>query len=378
MKIVCALDSFKGSLTSLQAANAIKEGIGKNHEVIIKPLADGGEGTVDALCECMHAKKRTIPVTGPFLEKVNAAYGMTEDNIAIIEMCSAAGITLVKKEQLDPYCATTFGVGEIIQDACNHGCRKFLIGIGGSCTNDGGVGMLQALGYHFLDQNAKEVCFGAKGLKDIISIDDTYVDSRIKECSFFILSDVKNPLCGKQGASYIFGPQKGADQAMIEEMDAWMVHFASIVKDKYCEADHNYPGSGAAGGLGYALHTFLHGEMKRGISFVLEEIQLEKAIQEADLIITGEGKIDAQTAMGKAPLGVAQLAKKYQKPVIAFCGCVGKDAEACNENGIDAFFSIQQSACSIKEAMDTDRAYQNLKSTSKQVIRLIEKLHKYA
>ena len=282
MKIVCALDSFKGSLTSLQAANAIKEGIGENHEVIIKPLADGG------------------------------------------------------------------------------------------------VGMLQALGYHFLDQNAKEVCFGAKGLKDIISIDDTYVDSRIKECSFFILSDVKNPLCGKQGASYIFGPQKGADQAMIEEMDAWMAHFASIVKDKYCEADHNYPGSGAAGGLGYALHTFLHGEMKRGISFVLEEIQLEKAIQEADLIITGEGKIDAQTAMGKAPLGVAQLAKKYQKPVIAFCGCVGKDAEACNENGIDAFFSIQQGACSIKEAMDTDRAYQNLKSTSKQVIRLIEKLHKYA
>lgn len=282
MKIVCALDSFKGSLTSLQAANAIKEGIGENHEVIIKPLADGG------------------------------------------------------------------------------------------------VGMLQALGYHFLDQNAKEVCFGAKGLKDIISIDDTYVDSRIKECSFFILSDVKNPLCGKQGASYIFGPQKGADQTMIEEMDAWMAHFASIVKDKYCEADHNYPGSGAAGGLGYALHTFLHGEMKRGISFVLEEIQLEKAIQEADLIITGEGKIDAQTAMGKAPLGVAQLAKKYQKPVIAFCGCVGKDAEACNENGIDAFFSIQQIACSIKEAMDTDRAYQNLKSTSKQVIRLIEKLHKYA
>lgn len=282
MKIVCALDSFKGSLTSLQAANAIKEGIGENHEVIIKPLADGG------------------------------------------------------------------------------------------------VGMLQALGYHFLDQNAKEVCFGAKGLKDIISIDDTYVDSRIKECSFFILSDVKNPLCGKQGASYVFGPQKGADQTMIEEMDAWMAHFASIVKDKYCEADHNYPGSGAAGGLGYALHTFLHGEMKRGISFVLEEIQLEKAIQEADLIITGEGKIDAQTAMGKAPLGVAQLAKKYQKPVIAFCGCVGKDAEACNENGIDAFFSIQQGACSIKEAMDTDRAYQNLKSTSKQVIRLIEKLHKYA
>lgn len=234
MKIVCALDSFKGSLTSLQAANAIKEGLGENHEVIIKPLADGGEGTVDALCECMHAKKRTIPVTGPFSEKVNATYGMTEDNTAIIEMCSAAGITLVKKEQLDPYRATTFGVGEIIQDACNHGCRKFLIGIGGSCTNDGGVGMLQALGYHFLDQNAKEVCFGAKGLKDIISIDDTYVDSRIKECSFFILSDVKNPLCGKQGA------------------------------------------------------------------------------------------------------------------------------------------------CSIKEAMDTDRAYQNLKSTSKQVIRLIEKLHKYA
>lgn len=175
MKIVCALDSFKGSLTSLQAANAIKEGIGENHEVIIKPLADGGEGTVDALCECMHAKKRTIPVTGPFSEKVNAAYGMTEDNTAIIEMCSAAGITLVKKEQLDPYCATTFGVGEIIQDAFNHGCRKFLIGIGGSCTNDGGVGMLQALGYHFLDQNAKEVCFGAKGLKDIISIDDTPV-----------------------------------------------------------------------------------------------------------------------------------------------------------------------------------------------------------
>ena len=161
MKIVCALDSFKGSLTSLQAANAIKEGIGKNHEVIIKPLAD----------ECMHAKKRTIPVTGPFLEKVNAAYGMTEDNTAIIEMCSAAGITLVKKEQLDPYRATTFGVGEIIQDAFNHGCRKFLIGIGGSCTNDGGVGMLQALGYHFLDQNAKEVCFGAKGLMFIFHIE---------------------------------------------------------------------------------------------------------------------------------------------------------------------------------------------------------------
>ena len=384
MKIITAIDSFKGSMTSMEAGQAAAEGILRvdaDAEVIVRPLADGGEGTVEALVSGMNGTLQKVQVTGPLGEPVICEYGIIESTkTAVIEMAGAAGITLVSDEERNPLNTTTYGVGGVIHDAIDKGCRRFLVGIGGSATNDGGVGMLQALGYGFLDKDGNQVPFGAKGLKVLEKITDTYVLPELKECSFRIACDVDNPLYGEKGCSYIFGPQKGATPEMVELMDGWMENYAKITEEYFADSktqlgkfnyDPNYPGCGAAGGLGFAFRTFLHGKLEPGISIVLEEIGIENQIKNADIVITGEGRLDGQTVMGKAPIGIARLAKKYGKPVLAFSGSVTEDAASCNEAGIDAFFPILRQVTTLEEAMDPQTAQKNMESAVEQVFRVI-------
>lgn len=375
MKVVTAIDSFKGSMTSLEAGYAVAEGfkrVIRDAIVNVRPLADGGEGTVEALIEGMNGERHEIQVTGPLGSPVNCAYGIIKDSMtAVIEMSGAAGITLVQKKDLNPLDATTYGVGEVIKDAIAKGCRRFIVGIGGSATNDGGVGMLQALGYGFLDASGKQIAFGAKGLKDLETITDDYVIPELKECEFMVACDVTNTLCGTEGCSAVYGPQKGATPSMIMDMDKWLSYYAAIAREKYPNADPKYPGTGAAGGMGFAFLTFTNAKLQSGINIVLEETKLENYIKDADLVVTGEGMLDFQTAMGKAPVGVAKLAKKYGKTVIAFAGGVTKDATECNKNGIDAFFPIVRGVTSLEEAMDNQNAKNNLADTAEQVMRLM-------
>jgi glycerate kinase len=290
---------------------------------------------------------------------------------AVIEMSGAAGITLVEKKDLNPLDATTYGVGEVIKDAIGKGCRRFIVGIGGSATNDGGVGMLQALGYGFLDASGKQIPFGAKGLKELERITDDYVIPELKECEFMVACDVTNPLCGTEGCSAVYGPQKGATPSMIMDMDKWLNYYAATAREKYPNADPKYPGTGAAGGMGFAFMTFTNAKLESGIKIVLEETRLEDYIKEADIVITGEGMLDFQTAMGKAPIGVAKLAKKYNKTVIGFAGGVTREATECNKNGIDAFFPIVRGVTTLDEAMNTVNAKYNLSAAAEQAMRLL-------
>ena len=303
-------------------------------------------------------------------EPVICEYGIIESTkTAVIEMAGAAGITLVSDEERNPLNTTTYGVGEVIRDAIDKGCRRFLVGIGGSATNDGGVGMLQALGYGFLDKDGNQVPFGAKGLKVLEEITDAYVLPELKECKFKIACDVTNALCGEQGCSEVFGSQKGATPEMICQMDQWLGYYAALAKEKFPKADAKKEGTGAAGGLGFAFLTFTDAVLESGIKIVLEETQLEEYVKDADLVITGEGRMDGQTAMGKAPVGVAALAKKYKKPVLAFAGAVERDARKCNEHGIDAFFPILRGVVTLEEAMKNENAKRNLADTAEQVYR---------
>lgn len=375
MRVVVAIDSFKGSMSSLEVGEAISKGIKKAHkdaEVEIRPLADGGEGTVEALSIGMGGRLINVDVTGPVGRKVNAVYGIVDSSkTAIIEMSQAAGITLVSGNEKNPLYTTTFGVGELIKDAINKGCRHFVVGIGGSATNDCGIGMLQALGYEFLDKEGKQVGFGASGVRDIVSIRDENVIKELSECYFRVACDVNNPLCGDLGCSAIYGPQKGATKEMVADMDGWLKNYSKIVKEKYPDADCEYPGTGAAGGLGYAFFNFTNSKLESGIKIVLDETKLEEYVKDADIVVTGEGRLDHQTVMGKAPVGVANIAKKYNKKVIAFSGSVTEDAGVCNEHGIDAFFPILRRIVTLEEAMQTDTAKKNLTDTAEQVFRLL-------
>ncbi|MED9965756.1 MAG: glycerate kinase [Blautia sp.] len=378
MKAVIAMDSFKGSLTSMEAGKAAAKGIYKVYpgaEILVKPLADGGEGTVNALVNGMDGTFETVRVTGPLGQPVDAVYGiLSENRTAVMEMAQASGITLVKKEKRNPLHTTTYGVGEMIRDAIQKGCRRFLMGIGGSATNDGGIGMLQALGYNFLNETGNPVAPGAAGLKELSFISDTHVIPELKECEFHIACDVTNPLCGETGCSAVFGPQKGATPEMVRDMDLWMKQYASLARKLSPKADASIPGTGAAGGLGFAFLGFTNAVLESGIHIILKAAHMEEAIKDADFVITGEGRLDSQTAMGKAPAGVASLAKKYHKPVIAFSGSAAKDAVLCNKNGIDAFFPIIRGVCSLEEAMNPENARQNMTDTAEQVFLLIKAL----
>lgn len=375
MKVVVAIDSFKGSMTSLQAGNAIQRGVQRVYpeaEVCVRPLADGGEGTVEALALGMGGRMEHVNVTGPLGAPVNCAYGILEQSkTAIVEMSGAAGITLVSGAERNPLNTTTYGVGEVIKDAISKGCRRFIVGIGGSATNDGGAGMLQALGYGLLDAQGKQIPFGAKGLKDIAEITDEGVLPELAQCTFRVACDVTNPLCGDRGASAIYGPQKGATPEMVQLMDGWLKAFAGLAAKKFPRADRMVPGTGAAGGLGFAFLGFTNAVLESGIKIVLEETKLEEYVKDADVVVTGEGRLDGQTVMGKAPIGVANIAKKYNKPVLAFSGCVTDEARACNPAGIDAYFPILRGVVSLEEAMERANAEKNMADTVEQVFRLI-------
>lgn len=377
MKTVIVIDSFKGSLSSIEAGQAAAEGIKRvfpDAETQVCPLADGGEGTVETLISGMGGAIRNLSVTGPLGEKVNGKYGILDDGVtAVMEMADAAGITMVPPEKRNPMDTTTYGVGELIRDAVDRGCRKFIIGIGGSATNDGGVGMLQALGFEFLDGEGKPVAYGAQGLEKLVCIGTQHAMEELKGCEFHIACDVKNALCGPEGCSAVFGPQKGADADMIRKMDAWLADYAALAAAACADekVDPDYPGTGAAGGLGFAFRTFLHGVLEPGVELILRETKLEDKLQDADVVVTGEGRLDGQTVMGKAPIGVAALAKKHGKRVVAFSGCVTEDARACNDHGIDAFFPIVRGAVSLEEAMDRENARRNMADTAEQVFRLM-------
>ena len=380
MKVVVAIDSFKGSLSSMEAGQAIAEGVKRVYqhaEVAVRPLADGGEGTVEALVEGMGGVFVTKEVTGPLGEKVEAVYGIIESKddlskTAIIEMSAAAGITLVPEESRNPMNTTTYGVGELILDAIERGCRHFIVGIGGSATNDGGVGMLQALGYDFVTREGKAISYGGNGLRELASIKETNVHPKLKECTFKVACDVTNPLCGENGSSAIFGPQKGATPEMVQELDQLLLHYAELSKEINVNADRFYPGTGAAGGMGFAFLTYTNATLESGIQIVLTETKLEELIKTADFVVTGEGRLDGQTALGKAPIGVASLAKKHHKKVLAFAGAVTPDAKECNQHGIDAFFPILRGIVTLKEAMDKENAHRNMVDTVEQVFRVVE------
>lgn len=376
MKVVIAIDSLKGSLSSLEAGTAAAAGI--HHvdpavETVVRPLADGGEGTVQALTEGLGGRFVTVPVTGPAGKPVDCPYGILDQTqTAIIEMSGAAGITQVHGEEKNPLYTTTYGVGEVICDAIRNGCRRFIIGIGGSATNDGGIGMLQALGFGLLDADGKQVPFGAVGLESLAAITTDHVLPELSECTFRIACDVTNPLCGSNGCSAVFGPQKGADTAMIKRMDTSLASYAVLCQKQFPNADPEVPGTGAAGGLGFAFLTFLSASLEPGIQIILDETRLCDDVKDADLVITGESRLDGQTVMGKAPIGVAKLAKQFGKPVVGLSGCVTRDASACNAAGIDAFFPILRSVVSLKEAMSSETASENMKDTAEQVFRLLQ------
>lgn len=374
MKVVIAIDSLKGSLSSMDAGHAIKEGILKatDADVIIKPLADGGEGTTDALIEGMGGEKISLTVKGPLQTPVEAYYGyLQESNTAIMEMAMASGITLIPREALDPLNTTTYGVGEMIKDAVHRGIRNFIIGIGGSATNDGGTGMLSALGYEFLDTNGQPVGFGGQCLEKIAAISDKNKLADLEECHFQIACDVENPLCGPKGTTYIYGPQKGAANTLLPLLDAGMKNYGQIAEAFTGKQTMETAGAGAAGGLGFAFVTFLNGELKSGIDLILDAVGLEESLENADFVITGEGRLDQQTAMGKGPAGVAKLGKKYGAKTIALAGSVTEDASACNAAGIDGYFCILSSISTLEEAMNPDTARKNLTLTAEQLFRLL-------
>ncbi len=375
MKVVVAIDSFKGSLTSMEAGEAAKRGIMKtgNHKVDVRPLADGGEGTTEALISGLGGHFVNIDVIGPMGSKVTARYGILGDKkTAVIEMAEAAGITLVNRDKLNPWKATTYGLGEMIMDAIEKGCRDFIIGIGGSATTEVGFGMLQAMGYKFYDIDGKLLSYRFEDLGKVSNIDDSKVDKRLNECNFNIACDVKNPLYGKNGAVYIFGPQKGVKDVDKETMDNTVKHFAKVADEKFGTNNDELPGTGAAGGLGFAFKTFFKNvNLKPGIDIVLKAIELEKLLYTADVVVTGEGRLDGQTAMGKVPVGVAKLAKNHGCKVIAVAGAVTEDAVACNTEGIDAYFPIVRGVCTLEEAMDKNNAQNNMEATVEQIFRLL-------
>ncbi len=372
MKIVVLMDSFKGSLTSTEAGEAVKKGILSSQvpaDVTVFPFADGGEGTLDAFLKA-DGQSRTVKVTvsDPLGRPVEGSYGVLSDQSAVIEIAQAAGLCLLSEEERNPLHATTRGVGELIKHAAKSGLRSFIITLGGSATNDCGTGMLTALGVKILDKNGNPVSDGALGLSEAASVDAGGMLTALKDCRFVIACDVKNPLYGETGASRVFAPQKGASPEDVIKMDTWIRDFAALVIESRPDSDPLAEGAGAAGGLGFALQTFLGGTMQPGAEALLERTGIEREISLSDLIITGEGKMDEQTAMGKAPVRIAKLAKKYDKPVIAIVGCVGKGAEKCLEEGIDRIFPVLTSPTADRRDLEKETALENVSKTAVRAV----------
>lgn len=377
MKVIVAIDSLKGSLSSLEAGKAAEEGIKRampEAEIIIKPVADGGEGTVSALTSGLNGRLEKAEVTGPLGQKVKAVYGILPDKTAVIEMAEAAGLPLVPVDKRNPMETTTYGVGELISHAMDRGCRKFIVGIGGSATNDGGSGMLQALGCHFYKKDGTEICPGAEEIEEIARVDIGGMDRRLEECRFEIACDVTNPLCGERGASAVFAPQKGADARMVGRLDDALSHLADVTEEVLKTDNRNMPGAGAAGGLGFAFASYLGGDLRPGVEIVLDAVLPEKELSEADIVVTGEGRFDGQTAMGKAPVGIAKRAKEKDCMVLVFAGSIEPQGVRKVQDEmqlVDGAFPILPGVMTLEEAMQKTVAYENMSYTAEQVFRLI-------
>lgn len=375
MKVVLAIDSFKGSISGTEAGRAAALGIKDVYpdaETVICPVADGGEGTTVAIVEGAGGEYRTARVSDPLGRETDAVWGLLPSGVAVIEMSAAAGITLVSDAERDPLNSDTYGVGELIIAALDAGARHFIIGIGGSATNDGGVGMLRALGCRFLDASGNEIKRGAGALGELSTIDISGLDKRIGEAKLTVASDVKNPLTGPTGATYIYGPQKGVTDAMRPVLDGYLSEYARLTRELIPTSDGNMPGAGAAGGLGFALVSYLGAELRSGVDVVTEIVGLERKIADADFVITGEGRMDAQSAMGKLPGGVAAIAKRYNKPVIALAGSVLDGAEELSRCGIDSVMSILRTPMSLAEAMKPENAAANMRAMARQIFGLIK------
>ena len=371
--IVLAPDSFKESMTAKEVCEAMERGIRKaNSQIrcIHVPMADGGEGTMQSLVDATGGRVYSKEVVGPLGNNVVAEYGILGNGeIGVIEMASASGIHLVDSEKRNPLITTTFGTGQLIKACLDKGVKKLLIGIGGSATNDGGAGFIQALGGRLLDENGDDLSYGGGALAKLHTIDLSNLDERLKYVSVKVACDVNNPLCGKEGASYVFGPQKGATREMIEILDQNLSHYAEVIKEQLGKDVISKAGAGAAGGLGAGLMAFLDVKLKSGIEMVIEYANLEEKVRDADMVWTGEGSIDFQTQYGKTPLGVAMIAKKYNKPVIALAGRVGNDIDVLYDKGIDAIFGIMRGVTSIEEAFV--KGPENVEKTSENIIRLL-------
>lgn len=376
--IVLAPDSFKESMTAKEVCEAMERGIKKgnpNVTCIHVPMADGGEGTMQSLVDATGGTVHTVTVTGPLGDQVGASYGISGDgSTGVLEMASASGIHLVPIAQRNPLVTTTYGTGELIKACLDHGVSRLLIGIGGSATNDGGAGVVQALGGKLLDAEGKELAFGGGELGRLARLDLSGFDPRLQDVEVEVACDVTNPLCGETGASHVFGPQKGATPEMIEQLDRNLRNYAGVMKQQLGKDIIDYPGAGAAGGLGGGLMVFLNGTLKKGIDMVVDYTGLEEKVRQADMVWTGEGGMDFQTQYGKTPLGVARVAKKHGKPVVALAGRVGDGIDVLYDQGMDAIFGIMPGAATLSEALAN--GVQNVERTSENIVRLMASLNK--
>ncbi|CAB1211423.1 glycerate kinase [Serratia liquefaciens] len=368
-KVVIAPDSFKESLSALEVAEAIERGfrqIFPQVQYVKLPMADGGEGTVDSMVAATGGEIVTVAVTGPLGQPVQAFYGLLgEGETAVIEMAAASGLHLAPKAQRDPRMTTSYGTGELIQAALDRGVKTIILGIGGSATNDGGAGMMQALGARLLDENRQALPPGGAALAQLAYIDLSGVDPRLQQVSITAACDVDNPLCGANGASAVFGPQKGATPEMVTQLDAALRHYGTLLEQATGREVINAPGAGAAGGMGAALLGMLNARLRPGIEIVIETLQLEEALRDADLVITGEGRLDSQSIHGKTPIGVARVAKRFGLPVIGIAGSLSKDYQVVHQHGIDAAFSVLDRVVSLEEALA--EAADNLEVTARNV-----------
>ncbi len=373
MKIIIAPDSYKESLTAMQVAAAIEAGFkqvmpkAKFHKL---PMADGGEGTVQSLVDASGGSINNCSVSGPLGQPVEAFYGLMGDGqTAVIEMAAASGLHLVTPEQRNPLLTSTYGTGELIKAALDKGVKHIIVGIGGSATNDGGIGMAQALGIKMLDSQGQELSYGGGSLDKLSSIDMSGLDPRLAQVTLEVACDVNNPLCGPKGASYIFGPQKGATAEMVELLDKNLAHYADIIKEQLGRDIKDRPGAGAAGGMGAALLGLLDAELRPGIEIVMDAVNLREVIADADLVITGEGRIDSQTIHGKTPIGVARAAKEHNIPVIGIAGSLSTDCGVVHEHGLDSVFSAVPGAVSLEQAF-RDAAV-NVEMTARNIAALL-------
>lgn len=373
MKIVIAPDSFKGSCSAVEAANSIEKGISKvyNHCIFVKiPIADGGEGTVQALILGAGGEIREKEVVGPLGESVRAQYGVLKNGIGVVELAAASGLPLVPEQLRNPLYTTSYGTGQLILSAIDDGCKKIVVGLGGSATNDGGMGIAQAFGVSFRDQEGRELGYGGGQLSRLASINTENLDKRLKDIEIIVACDVTNPLCGSKGASYIYGPQKGATPDIVELLDRNLAHYAEVIKGQLKTDVIDIPGSGAAGGSAVPLILFANARIESGIKVVLDVTDIDRHFQDADLVITGEGRIDGQSIFGKVPVGVALRAKKYNLPVLAIVGGIGNGADACYSHGIDGIMSIVNSQMSLDEAMD--RVAELLSDAAERAMKMIQ------